>query len=157
MSLFDPLDEDTIEEIIEEMPDVSPLACRFVNVGLSILFAHSIATEMTSALLVASNDDPVKFARDVNGSDVIQTLRYAAASVYGLLAPEVLKKWGIRNDNDIREITTKLINTSGLEFGKQLCSKRYYTGKRIMQPIEDLNEIESFDRLLVESGFRGLL
>jgi len=157
VALFETLEEHEIEAIIEDVPNVSSEACRFVNLGLGIFFAQNIATEMTSALLTASQDNPVKFAREINGIDVLQTFRHIAASFYGMLAPEVLKRWGIRNDNDVREILVKIINMSGQEFGKQLSSKKYYLGKRIIQPIDDLDAIESFDRLLREHGVIGLL
>jgi hypothetical protein len=124
---------------------VEPKGYRFINMALSML----LVTEIQRKLLGL----PVPGAdRNMNGMDLLQMMRYVGASFYGMLCPLVFSSWGLRKDIIVREVAALLFEYNHIRIEGELFHVRYYRGKRIMQPLESLDDIECFDEMVQELG-----
>jgi hypothetical protein len=121
---------------------VSYMLCRFVNFSINVLIVSEIERQSL-----------FEEKRPLNGADLLQTMRFCGASLYGMMSPLVFKSWGCKNDAVVRAITVGILKLNSISVKKEeLVAIRYYRGKRVLQAIENIQEIDAYDEFLKSVG-----
>ncbi len=142
---FEVLSDEAVKKMARSRLGVAERGYRFVNLTLSVL----LLAEMERHELMPNDNRPI------NGDDLIQMMRFTGASVYGMLAPQVFLNWGFKKDDVLRRVAKKIFVHSEIITDDPILCNKHYRGKRILQPLEDMDELEAFDDILSEINRRS--
>ena len=138
---FEVLSDECLKKMLAESTlGVDGKGYRFVNLSLSVL----LIAEMERQHVLPDDKRPV------SGADLLQTMRFVGGSMYGMLAPNVFANWGFKRDTIVRSVVKTLFVYNGIFTNDEMLDYRHYRGKRLLQPIESLDDLEAFDSILQE-------
>ena len=140
--MFRTLTDEDLQPIVES--GLEPKAYRFVNIALNIMLVSKIQYGLNK---VSPLHD-----RKLNGFDLIQIMRYTGASFYGMLAPCVMRRWGIFNDSVVHGIVAFLFILNGVDTKNEILNRNCYTESHVLVPVENMDELESFDGFIQQLG-----